>query len=474
MVLDSAKTLAFTEENWQKFVEGLQAFVRVPNLTPSCDKDYYTNGLVQQCFKTVNEFVASLEIKNLTEQVFDQDGKAPPMHVYNIAAHEPENLPDSACKHIMLYGHVDKQPWGADWETTPNDPVIKGDKMFGRGSSDDGYSAYLAFLAIKNLQNQGVPTPRITVLLESEEESGSVHILDLMDDAKEAIGAPEYIFILDSGTLDYESLWVTSSMRGIVNVDVEVDVLSGGVHSGVAGGLVPEPHRVMRQLLDRIEDTQTGMIKLPEVSSPVPAHYNEFAKKMVADLGDKIWDQMPLVDGCSILTKGDNVEAYLRNTWHAAGAVIGFAGLPETYKAGNAMNPRCSFRYSVRISPDRNPDEAANALVKALSENVPYGARVKCDASHKGNGYNMKQIPDSLSKTLDEVSQEFYGKPCKYYGLGATIPLLFELQKKFPSCLIIATGVLGNDCNAHGPNESIDLPYTRKFIPAFCSLIGRI
>lgn len=470
--MDNTKTKEFVDSHWQGFVDALSNFVRVPNLTPSCSDTFYTDGLTQKAYDVVDAYAQSLNLKGLSMQEFDLDGKAPKMRVYNIEANMPENL--AGYKHVMCYGHVDKQPWGPNWDTSPNDPVIIGDKMFGRGSSDDGYASFAAFLSIKNLQEQGVPTPKFTILLEAEEESGSAHILDLLDTAKEAIGTPDIIFILDSGTLDYKSTWVTSSLRGIVNVDCHLDVLTGGVHSGSSGGMVPEAFRIMRILLDRIEDPLTGMVKLPEVSSPVPERYLEQAKATVADVGDTLWKSMPLVEGCEVINQGNNLELYLRNTWHAAAAVIGFNGLPPALKAGNAMNPRISFRISVRISPDRHPDEAAEALMKALTTDVPYGAKIECDASHRGFGYNMKPLNDRLTAILDETSREWHGPSCKYYGLGATIPLLAELQKKFPACDIIATGVLGVDTNAHGPNENLDLPYMKKFLGQFGSMLGKL
>jgi len=472
MTVETTKTNAFVDKNWDTFVEGLQDFVRIPNLTNSCSPSYLTDGLVEKAFVCVGGFIDKLELKGIKQHDYNSNKTAGPMRVYTIEANQPEKL--NGYKHVLLYGHLDKQPWGSGWITEPNDPVIIGDKMMGRGSADDGYSAFMAAVAIKNLQEQGIPTPRFTILLESEEESGSPNILKLLEDAKDVIGTPEVIFILDSGLLDYRSMWVTGQMRGIVNCDVTIDALTGGVHSGVAGGIVPEPHRVMRMLLNRVEDAETGMCKLPEVTSLPSKDTIENAKIIINDVGDELWTCMPFVEGCKPIHFGDNLEMYLRNTWHAAMAVIGFKGLPETEIAGNAMNPRCSFRLSFRISPDRDCNEAAEAIEKALTRDAPYGVKISANASHRGQGYNMKPLPTEFAKILDEESKNFYGQGCKYYGLGATIPLLSELQMKFPQCIIIATGVLGADCNAHGPNENMDLPYTKKFLGLISNILGRI
>lgn len=122
----------------------------------------------------------------------------------------------------MLYGHLDKQPYGEGWNEGiyPTDPVIKGDLMYGRGTSDDGYSPFSCMLAIKAGQEQGVDMPRVCLVLETEEESGSDSLIELLNLAKESTGVPDFLFCMDSGCIDYEQLWLTSSLRGVAMVDI--------------------------------------------------------------------------------------------------------------------------------------------------------------------------------------------------------------------------------------------------------------
>jgi acetylornithine deacetylase/succinyl-diaminopimelate desuccinylase-like protein len=127
----------------------------------------------------------------------------------------------------MLYGHLDKQPYGEGWETNPTDPVIKGDLLYGRGVSDDGYAPFSTMLGVKAAQELGINLPRICLVLETEEESGSPNLITLLKLAKEAIGTPDALFCLDSGAFDYESLWITSSLRGICIIDLTVRLLIG-------------------------------------------------------------------------------------------------------------------------------------------------------------------------------------------------------------------------------------------------------
>jgi acetylornithine deacetylase/succinyl-diaminopimelate desuccinylase-like protein len=179
-----------------------------------------------------------------------------PMVVYVV---EPS---EGATKNVMLYGHLDKQPYGPGWEEalSPTDPVIRGEFMYGRGSADDGYSPYACMLAVKAIQQSGGRLPRIVLTLESEEESGSPSLLALLKEAEYLIGKPDAMFCMDSGALDYEQLWLTSSLRGICIVDVTVEAGKVGYHSGEVGGVVPETFRIVRQLLNRLDDPVTGQV----------------------------------------------------------------------------------------------------------------------------------------------------------------------------------------------------------------------
>lgn len=139
-------------------------------------------------------------------------------------------------------------------------PVIKDGKLYGRGGADDGYATYGTFLSILANQVQGVKLPRCVMITEGDEESGSAHMAAYLDHLKGRIGKPEICFCLDSGTIDYETFWLTNSLRGMLSCVVRVDILENGVHSGDASGIVPSSFRIIRQLIDRLEDAETGNV----------------------------------------------------------------------------------------------------------------------------------------------------------------------------------------------------------------------
>lgn len=166
----------------------------------------------------------------------------PPMIIYVIDS-QIENA-----KNIMMYGHLDKQPYGDGWDIDkkPNQPVVINNKLYGRGGADDGYSVFSAMLAIKNIQLQKQNHPRIVMVLETEEESGSPNLMKLLDAAKDIIRIPDLCLCLDSGAMDYDYLWLTTSLRGVVNIDFDVGCGKQGFHSGEVGGIVPETFRIIR------------------------------------------------------------------------------------------------------------------------------------------------------------------------------------------------------------------------------------
>lgn len=194
------KTLEHVEKNWDSwFIPGLSDFVRVPNLTPMVDPEYLTNGLVEKSADCVDQYMNKLGVKGLSKQVFKSETGLP-LVCYIVE-------PTPGCnKNIMVYGHLDKQPYGEGWfdRLSPTEPTIEGDLMYGRGASDDGYAPFSCMLAVKACQEQGVALPRICLVLETEEESGSPNLVALLKTAKDAIGTPDACFCMDSGAFDYE------------------------------------------------------------------------------------------------------------------------------------------------------------------------------------------------------------------------------------------------------------------------------
>lgn len=462
--MDAEKTQKFVDENFDKnFVEPLMDFTRIDNLTPAFDPEYLTNGKVDEAITFVKKFADSLEIEGLEFHTYREESK-PPMVVM---VYEGQGSPN-----VMVYGHLDKQPHMEGWRegTGATKPAIIGDKLYGRGVADDGYVPFAVLLAIKNAILQGVTLPRIALVLESEEESGSPDLVELLDKCNEWIKTPDFCICLDSGAMDYSSLWLTSTLRGMVAFNMKVSIAEDAVHSGIAGGAIPETFRIANTLLDRLEDPETRRMTKFEVE--IPEEYKKEAQDIANLQGEDLYKCYKFLDGCKALHQDNLPELYLNVNWRPSLAVTGADGLPSLPKAGNVVRASTSLRVSIRLPPGKDSKQALADCKQLLTEDVPHGAKVELQSPASGDGWAMKPLAEKTTKVLNEASSGFYGKECGKYGIGGSIPFLKVLGDKFENTEILALGVLGPNANAHAPNETLDLPYSKKFIGALSHVLA--
>jgi acetylornithine deacetylase/succinyl-diaminopimelate desuccinylase-like protein len=268
-----------------------------------------------------------------------------------------------------------------------------------------------------------------------------------------------------------------------VNGTLRVDILEEGVHSGDAGGVVPSSFRIARQLLDRIDDSRTGLVKSEAFACAIPQDRTTQAAHAATILGESLWKRFPWATCCDDagtarlfaepVTK-DPVELILNRTWRAALAVTGAEGLPAIGTAGNVQRPSTSLKLSLRLPPLVDGNAAARALKSLLETQPPYNARVSFDADQGASGWNAPAVAPWLASALDTASQDLFGKPAAYMGEGGTIPFMSMLNAKFPDAQILVTGVLGPKSNAHGPNEFIHIPYAVKVCSATARVIASL
>jgi len=244
---------------------------------------------------------------------------------------------------VLLYGHLDKQPEMVGWAAGygPWIPLLEGDKLYGRGGADDGYAMFGALSALLALREQGAPHAHCVVLIEACEESGSYDLPYYIDHLAQRIGSPALVVCLDSGCGNYDQLWMTTSLRGIASGTLAVQVLDEGVHSGDASGVVPSSFRILRQLLSRLEDAETGTVRPAELYAQVPSERVAQARRAAAALGDTVYTKFPLMPGMSPMSE-DLTDLVLNRTWRPQLAVIGIDGLPDPLNAGNVLLPRLS------------------------------------------------------------------------------------------------------------------------------------
>ncbi len=372
-----------------------------------------------------------------------------------------------------MYGHLDKQPEMSGWDADldPWKPVLRDDKLYGRGGADDGYAAFASLTAIKALQEQGIPHGRCVILIEACEESGSYDLPYYIEALADRIGQPELVICLDSGCGNYDQLWMTTSLRGLVGGTLTIDVLKQGIHSGYGSGVVPSAFMVLRQLLGRIEDDTNGKILLSDLQVEIPEARQEQANRAAAILNDSLKRAYPWA-GNTKTTLDDPAALILNRTWRAALSVTGADGLPALANAGNVTLPRLKVKLSMRLPPTCDTETAAATLKKTLEASPPFDARVQFDIEDTGSGWNAPAESPWLSQAANEASQLFFGKDAAYMGEGGSIPFMGMLGQRFPASQFLITGVLGPKSNAHGPNEFLHIPTGKKLTACVAHVIA--
>ena len=372
-------------------------------------------------------------------------------------------VPGAAPGTVLLYGHLDKQPPMAGWAEGlgPWTPVVRDGRLYGRGCADDGYAAFAAVTALAALRAQGVPHARCVILIEASEESGSPDLPHYVEALAARLGTPDLVVCLDSGCGDWDHLWMTTSLRGLVTATLSVSTLTEGVHSGAASGVVPSSFRVLRRLLDRLEDADTGRILPRELSVEIPPARIAQTRTTAEVLGETVNAEFPFRAGVAPVTS-DPAELLLNRAWRPQLEITGAAGLPPLERAGNVLRPATTVQLSLRLPPTADPAAATETLRRLLTTDPPYGAAVRFEAAQGSRGWDAPPIASWLESAVDAASRAFFGRSACAMGEGGTIPFMAMLGARFPDAQFLITGVLGPRSNAHGPNEFLDLATARR------------
>ena len=438
----------------------LQDYIRIPCVSQAFDPDWKANGHQDRATEMIRSWCAARNIAGLTVEVIELPGRSP-LIVAEVPAFATDLATCPADDTVLLYGHCDKQPEMVGWrdDLGPWQPVLENDRLYGRGGADDGYAAFASLLAIEAAQRAGTPHARLIVLIEASEESGSPDLPAYLATLADRVGSPTLVLCLDSGCLDYERMWVTTSLRGMIGGNLRVDILEEGVHSGEASGVVPSSFRIARILLDRLEDSATGELLLPELHVTVPEDRRRQATDTAAEF--PIAGHFPFVDGARPMVDGA-ADQLLARTWKPTLSITGVGGIPPVELAGNVLRPHTTLHLSIRLPPTCDCEQALAAVEQALTADPPYGARVQFLDGHSGPGWNAPSFAPWLQATLDDAGLKAFGRETRAFGEGGSIPFMGMLGGMFPAAQFVITGALGPGANAHGPNEFLHVPTAVK------------
>ena len=480
-VLNTTQALAHVSQAWDgDIVQRLSDYIAIPAKSPMFDADWAAHGYLETVVRNTASWIESQKVPGLTLEVVRLPGRTPVL-LFEVDATRSSEA-GASNQTVLMYGHLDKQPEFSGWrkDLGPWTPKYEDGKLYGRGGADDGYAAYAAIAAIQALKDQKVAHPRIIGLIETCEESGSYDLLPYVDALRTRLGDVGLVVCLDSGAGNYDQLWLTNSLRGMASGVLRVDVLTEGVHSGDASGVVPSSFRVLRQVLDRLEDSATGRLLPGLFHCEVPAERLAQARATADILGDEVYKRFPWAHyDCggatqSVLpTTTDPLQALLNRTWMPTLSVTGAEGFPAMKDAGNVLRPYTAFKLSLRLPPLVEAATAVQALKTLLEDNAPYQAKVTFEASGGATGWNAPDTAPWFEQALQDASQAHFGAGCGYIGQGGTIPLMNMLSQGFPKAQMMVCGVLGPKSNAHGPNEFLHVPYAKKLTAAVAQVIAR-
>ncbi|GGP39257.1 M20/M25/M40 family metallo-hydrolase [Saccharothrix coeruleofusca] len=437
----------------------LSDLVALPAISPAFDPRWAEHGHLAAAVEHVRAWVAARDLPGTAVEVVQLPDRTPLLLV---------DVPGTAGEDtVLMYGHLDKQPPVANWSPGlgPWTPVVRDGRLYGRGAADDGYSGYAALAAVEAVRAAGGRHARCVVLLETGEESGSPDLPAYLEHLKARLGEVSLVVCLDSGGSDYQRLWLTTSLRGLAQVTVTVKVLEGGQHSGMASGIVPSSFRVLRQLLDRLEDARTGEVLIPEAHVEIPANRVAEVREAVASAPGVLVSSVPWAGGTRPVTD-DEVELALNGGWRPTLSITGADGLPKPDDAGNVLRPATTLVLSFRLPPTADSAAALEAVRRALTTDVPYGAEVELSRVEAADGWNAPELAPWLRQALDTAGEEVFGAPWRTVSLGGSIPFMGLLHEAYPQAQFLVTGAVGPDSNCHVPDEWLHLDQAARVTEA--------
>ncbi|MEY3778892.1 MAG: M20/M25/M40 family metallo-hydrolase [Betaproteobacteria bacterium] len=480
-LLNAETALRDVTQAWDsKILKELTQYIEIPAKSPSFDANWEAHGHLDTVLRQTASWIEAQKVAGLTLEIIRLPGRTPVLY-FDIPATRAQS--EGSGQTVLMYGHLDKQPEFSGWRNDlgPWTPKYEEGKLYGRGGADDGYAAYASIAAVQALKNQNTPHPRIVGLIETCEESGSYDLLPYIDALRPRLGDVGLVICLDSGAGNYDQLWLTTSLRGMASGTLKVEILTEGIHSGDASGLVPSSFRIMRQVLDRLEDSKTGRLLPASFHCEVPADRLAQAKATASILGEEVYKRFPWAHyDCggsttfALPTTTDPLQALLNRTWTPTLSVTGAEGFPSLENAGNVLRPYTAFKLSLRLPPLVDAASAVAEMKTLLEDNAPYQARVTFESNGGATGWNAPSSTPWFEKALQTASQSHFGASVGYIGQGGTIPLMNMLSQGFPTAQMMVCGVLGPKSNAHGPNEFLHVPYAKKLTASVAEVMASL
>jgi acetylornithine deacetylase/succinyl-diaminopimelate desuccinylase-like protein len=408
--------------------EDLEHLVRIPSVSA----DPTAAGHVRASAEAVAALLRGCDMEDV--QILEVEGGAPAVVARKPA---PPGKPT-----VLLYGHHDVQPTGdpAEWTSPPFEPVEREGRLYGRGAADDKAGVMAHIAALRAFGNN--PPVGVTVFVEGEEELGSPALGPFLSRYRDLLIA-DVIVLADSGNWDLGVPALTTSLRGLIDCFVEVQVLDHPVHSGMYGGVVMDALTALCRLLATLHDDD-GTVAISGLASGSAAPLDLPEERLRAEAG--------ILDGVRLIGTGPLVD----RLWAKPAATVLAIDTTRIADASNTLLATAKAKVSVRLAPGDDAKSAMDRLVEHLTTHAPFGARVTVTPISYGEPYKI----DARGPRYDAARaafQEAWGREPVDMGVGGTIPFVAEFAEAFPEAAILVTGVEDPDSRAHGFNESLHL-----------------
>jgi acetylornithine deacetylase/succinyl-diaminopimelate desuccinylase-like protein len=364
---------------------------------------------------------------------------------------------------ILLYAHHDVQPQGdaADWESSPFEPTVRGDRLYGRGAADDKAGVMAHVAAIRAfVETVGHDFDLgLAVFIEGEEEFGSRSFTNFLAQHETALAA-DVIIVADSDNWNVTTPALTVALRGNVTFKLTVSTLAHASHSGMFGGAVPDAMLAAIRLLSTLHD-ETGAVAVARLTTR-PGETPEYSE-------DQLREETGLLDGVSPIGTG----SILSRLWSQPAITITGIDAPSVVNASNTLIPSVTVKVSARIAPGQQAAEAFAALEAHLRAHVPFGAHLQIDDVDQGDPF-LVDTSGWAAVEAKAAMHEAWGVAPVETGIGGSIPFISDLVAVFGDAQILVTGVEDPDSRAHSPNESLHLGVFQRAVLTEAVLFAKL
>jgi acetylornithine deacetylase/succinyl-diaminopimelate desuccinylase-like protein len=364
---------------------------------------------------------------------------------------------------VLLYAHHDVQPPGDPdlWLTEPFVATERDGRLYGRGAADDkaGIMAHIgAYGALTEVLGDSFGVG-VTLFIEGEEEAGSPTFRRFLETYRDELEA-DVIVVADSSNWKVGVPALTTSLRGLVDGTIEVQVLDHAVHSGMFGGPVLDAPTLLARLIATLHD-DAGDVAVHGLIAGDHATVEYAEADYRADAS--------VLDGVELAGTG-SVASRL---WHKPALSIIGMDIPSVAMSSNTLLPRARAKFSLRLAPGQDPQAAMAAVQQHVEAHAPFGARVTFTAGETGSPF-LTDTSEPASRLALEALEEAWGVTPVEAGMGGSIPFIADLTELFPAAQILITGVEDPDSRAHSANESLHLGEFKKAVLAEAILLARV